>query len=126
MCALRVRALIRGDFDRAFDPHGPHRLHAILTPTTPTTAFPMAAVYGDSVLMQYADQLNVPANHAGVPGISIPAGIAEDGLPLGIQFLGPDYSEASLLRISRAYESATQDETWRQVKPGVLTLSRIP
>ena len=118
--ALRVRSLIRQDFEQAFDPQGKYRLDALLTPTTPTTAFPMAAVYGDSVLMQYADQLTVPANHAGVPGISLPGGIAPDGLPIGIQFLGADFSEGRLLQISRAFEMATQGESWRQVKPGVL------
>ncbi len=118
--ALRVRSLIRQDFEQAFDPQGKYRLDALLTPTTPTTAFPMAAVYGDSVLMQYADQLTVPANHAGVPGISLPGGIAPDGLPIGIQFLGADFSEGRLLQISRAYEQATQGEAWRQVRPAVL------
>lgn len=102
--ALLVRAMIRRDFDEAFDPHGKYRLHALLTPTTPTTAFPMGAVYGDSVLMQYADQLTVPANHAGVPGISIPAGLDDAGLPIGIQLLGADFSEATLFRLARACE----------------------
>jgi len=119
--ALRVRSLIRRDFDQAFDPQGSYRLDALLTPTTPTTAFPMAAVYGDSVLMQYADQLTVPANHAGVPGLSLPGGLDGDGLPVGIQLLGPDYSEATLLRIGRAYENATEGDEWRKVKPGVLS-----
>ena len=49
--------------------------------------------------MQYADQLTVPANHAGVPGISLPAGFDSAGLPTGIQLLGPDFSEATLLQI---------------------------
>jgi aspartyl-tRNA(Asn)/glutamyl-tRNA(Gln) amidotransferase subunit A len=115
--ALRVRTLIRRDFEQIFDPQGSHRLDALLTPTTPTTAFPMGEVYGDSVLMQYADQLTVPANHAGVPGLSMPAGFAEDGLPIGAQLLGPDFSEAALLRIGRAYELATEGEDWRQRKP---------
>ena len=118
--ALRVRSLIRRDFDEAFDPNGKYRLNALLTPTTPTTAFEMVAVYGDSVLMQYADQLTVPANHAGVPGISIPAGLDAAGLPIGIQFLGPDYSEATLLRLSYAYEQATASADWRKVRPQVL------
>jgi len=118
--ALRVRSLIRQDFEQAFDPQGKYRLDALLTPTTPTTAFPMAAVYGDSVLMQYADQLTVPANHAGVPGLSLPGGIAPDGLPVGLQLLGPDFSEGRLLQIGRAYELATEAEAWRKVRPGVL------
>jgi aspartyl-tRNA(Asn)/glutamyl-tRNA(Gln) amidotransferase subunit A len=117
--ALRVRTLIRRDFEEAFDPQGSHRLDALLTPTTPTTAFPMGEVYGDSVLMQYADQLTVPANHAGVPGLSMPVGFAEDSLPIGAQLLGPDFSEATLLRIGRAYELATEGEAWRECKPKV-------
>jgi aspartyl-tRNA(Asn)/glutamyl-tRNA(Gln) amidotransferase subunit A len=77
-------------------------------------------VYGDSVLMQYADQLTVPANHAGVPGLSLPAGFAKDGLPIGIQLLGPDFSEETLLRIGYAYEMATAADEWRQRRPPML------
>ena len=118
--ALRVRSMIRQDFERAFDPQGSYRLDALLTPTTPTSAFEMNAVYGDSVLMQYADQLTVPANHAGVPGISLPAGLDGQGLPLSIQLLGPDFSEGTLLRIGRAYEQATAGDAWRKARPKVL------
>lgn len=118
--ALQVRTLIRRDFEAIFDPAGKYRLDALLTPTTPTTAFPIGAVYGDSVSMQYADQLTVAANHAGIPGVSIPAGLDGSGLPIGIQLLGPDFSEETLLRIGRAYEMATEGESWRQVKPAVL------
>jgi aspartyl-tRNA(Asn)/glutamyl-tRNA(Gln) amidotransferase subunit A len=118
--ALRVRTLIRRDFEAAFDPHGAYRLDCLLTATTPTTAFPLGAVYGDSVLMQYADLLTVPADHAGVPGISIPAGLDRDRLPIGIQLLGPDFSEGMLLRVGRLFEMATAAEAWRQAKPMVL------
>ncbi len=118
--ALQVRSLIRNDFDVAFDPAGKYRLDALLTPTTPTSAFPVGAVYGDSVLMQYADQLTVPSNHAGVPGLSLPGGIDQDGLPVGIQLLGPDFSEARLLQIARAFEVATETEPWRQARPAIL------
>jgi len=118
--ALRVRTLIRKDFNDAFDRQGRYRLDALLTPTTPTTAFAIGDVYGDSVLMQYSDQLAVPANHAGVPAISLPGGIDQAGLPVGIQLLGPDFSEASLLQIGRAFEMATQDDAWRNVVPAVL------
>jgi aspartyl-tRNA(Asn)/glutamyl-tRNA(Gln) amidotransferase subunit A len=118
--ALRVRTMIRADFDAAFDPHGKYRLNALLTPTTPTPAFEIDAVYGDSVLMQYADQLTVPANHAGIPGISLPAGLDPAGLPLGIQLLGPDFSEGTLLRIGRAYEVATAEAGWRKARPKIL------
>ncbi len=118
--ALQVRTLIRRDFEAIYDPKGMYRLNALLTPTTPTTAFEMAAVYGDSVLMQYADQLTVPANHAGVPGISLPAGLDGQGLPIGIQLLGADYSERMLFRMARAFEMATENEDWRKEKPQVL------
>lgn len=120
MRALKVRTLIRRDFEQAFDRNGPYRLDALLTPTTPTTAFPMGAVYGDSVLMQYADQLTVPANHAGVPGLSLLGGFDQHGLPIGIQLLGPDFSEATLLRIGRAFELVTEAEAWRHKRPAML------
>jgi len=118
--ALQVRTLMRKDFEEIYDPKGKYRLDALLTPTTPTTAFEMAAVYGDSVLMQYADQLTVPANHAGVPGISLPAGLDAERLPIAIQLLGADYNEKTLFRIGRAYEMATENEEWRKEKPEVL------
>jgi aspartyl-tRNA(Asn)/glutamyl-tRNA(Gln) amidotransferase subunit A len=118
--ALRVRTLIRGDFVKAFDPQGAYRLDALLTPTTPSSAFRMGDIYGDSVKMQYADQLTVGANHAGIPGISLPAGVDGEGLPIGIQLLGPDFSEEKLLRIGRAYELATEGEPWRSRVPEVV------
>jgi aspartyl-tRNA(Asn)/glutamyl-tRNA(Gln) amidotransferase subunit A len=119
--ALRVRSLIRRDFVEAFDPAGAYRLDALLTPTTPTTAFEIGALYGDTVLMQYADLLTVPANHAGTPGLSLPAGFDGRGLPIGIQLLGADFAEAKLLRIGRAWEHQTEDEGWRSARPMVLT-----
>jgi aspartyl-tRNA(Asn)/glutamyl-tRNA(Gln) amidotransferase subunit A len=118
--ALRVRTLIRRDFDAAFDKNGPYRCDALLTPTTPTTAFELGAVYGDSVLMQYADLLTVPANHAGTPGLSIPCGLDTYGLPIGLQILGNDWEEATLLRIGAAYEQITGEEAWRKIRPLIL------
>ena len=117
--ALKVRTMIRQDFEAAFDPNGDYRVDALLTPTTPTTAFKIGDVYGDSVLMQYADQLTVPANHAGIPGVSLPGGYDADDAPIGIQLLGPDFSEANLLRIGRSFELATADEAWRNVVPEI-------
>ena len=118
--ALKVRTLIRNDFVNAFSRDGPYKLDCLISATTPTTAFKMGAIYGDSVSMQYADLLTVPANHAGIPGLSVPAGVDKTGLPIGIQFLGPDFSEANLLRIGRSYEKASADEPWRLLKPKVL------
>ena len=118
--ALRVRTLIRRDFEAAFDPNGHYRCDALLTPTTPTPAFKVGAVYGDSVLMQYADLLTVPADHAGTPGISVPCGLDSEGLPLGLQVLGKDWDEATVLRVAAAYEGATAGEAWRAARPRVL------
>lgn len=119
--ALQVRTLIRRDFDEIFNPQGKYRLQALLTPTTPTTAFRMGDVYGDSVLMQYADQLTVPANHAGIPGISFPAGYDQQGLPIGVQLLGNDFTENILLRMAYAYETVTEGDEWRKKIPPILS-----
>ena len=70
--------------------------------------------------MQYADQLTVPANHAGVPGISFPTGFDDRGLPIGIQLLGPDFSEGELLNLVHTFETETQMEPWRQDLPKVI------
>lgn len=113
--ALRVRTLIRRDFTDAFE-----QVDALLAPTTPTTAFRMEQVYGDSVSMQYADLLTVPANHAGVPALSVPAGVDHQGLPIGVQLIGPDFHEGRLLRIGRAIEQATADAEWRTARPAGL------
>ncbi|MFV2045215.1 MAG: amidase family protein, partial [Anaerolineales bacterium] len=94
-----VRTLIRADFERAFE-----QVDAVLAPTTPTTAFEIGGIYGDSVAMQYADLLTVPANHAGIPAISIPTGLDDSGLPIGMQLMGPDFSERKLLQMGRALE----------------------
>lgn len=122
MRALKVRSLIRQDFEQIFDPNGKYRLDALLTPTTPTPAFEMDAVYGDSVMMQYADQLTVPANHAGVPAISIPGGISAGGLPLGVQLIGPDFSESQLFNIAHKFEEASSGESWREAHPAIFDL----
>ena len=118
--ALKVRSMIRNDFDQVFDPQGDYRLDALLTPTTATTAFKRKAVYGNSVLMQYSDQMTVTSNHAGVPALTLPGGLDENGLPIGIQLIGNDFREDMILRIGNAYEQITADEVWRKVRPQVL------
>jgi aspartyl-tRNA(Asn)/glutamyl-tRNA(Gln) amidotransferase subunit A len=70
--------------------------------------------------MQYADLLTVPANHAGTPGLSLPAGLDRRRLPIGLQLLGPDFSESMLLRVGRAWELETESESWRAARPAVL------
>jgi aspartyl-tRNA(Asn)/glutamyl-tRNA(Gln) amidotransferase subunit A len=118
--AQKVRALIRSDFDRIFDPQGPYRLDTLLTPTTATTAFKHKAVFGNSVLMQYADQMVAPVNHAGLPAISIPGGVDGQRMPIGLQFIGNDFREDLVLRAAYGFEQATQDASWRKLKPLVL------
>ena len=122
--ALRLRTLIRRDFEAIFDPNGDYRLDALLSATTPTTAFKIGQVYGDSVLMQYADLLTVSANHAGIPALSIPAGLDASGLPIGIQLMGADFEETKLLKIGRAFEQITTDAEWRDRKPVILKNAR--
>lgn len=70
--------------------------------------------------MQYSDQMTVACNHAGVPAITIPAGLDESGLPIGIQLIGNDYREDMILRIGHTYEQNTQNAAWRSVRPQVL------
>ena len=123
--ALRVRSMIRSDFTQAFDPRGTYRLDALLTPTTPTTAFLRGEVMGDSVLMQYSDQMTVAGNHAGIPAVSIPAGLDPLGLPIGVQFFGMDFREDLILRAAYAFEQATQNAEWRGVLPQVLRGSEV-
>ena len=70
--------------------------------------------------MQYSDQLTVTTNHAGIPGLTIPVGFDDDGLPIGAQFLGADYSEGLLLRLGRAFEKMTENEDWRNRRPPLI------
>lgn len=118
--ALKVRGMIRQDFVKAFDKKGKYGLDVLLTASTPTTAYRRKEVFGNTVLMQYSDQMNVCANHAGIPAISIPAGFDAEGMPIGIQFIGPEYREDLILRASHGYEQATAAEAWRTRRPVVL------
>lgn len=118
--ASQVRAMVRQDFDLAFDATGAHKLDALLTPTTPTSAFKRAELFGDSVLMQYADQMTVSVNHAGLPAVTVPAGLDDAGLPIGIQLIGNDFREDTILRVANAYEQATSDAAWRKIRPMAL------
>ena len=99
--AQKVRMLLRQDFAKAFQ-----RCDAILTPTTPTPAFKFGAKVDDPLAMYLNDIYTVTANLAGVPGISVPCGLSSEGLPIGLQLLGPYWSEADLLRLAHAYQLA--------------------
>ena len=108
--AQQVRTLIRREFDEAFK-----RFDALVTPTSPTVAFRMGEKTEDPVQMYLSDLYTIPANMAGIPGISIPCGFA-DGLPVGLQLMGPHFSEETLLRIAHAYEQATD---WHKATPPI-------
>ena len=105
--AQRARALIRSDYDRAFDPQGPYRLDVLLTPAAPVTAFRFDRQGSDPLLIRYADQFTSPMNFAGTPGISFPAGKDKNGLPVGVQAAGYDYCESKILRAAYAAEQET-------------------
>jgi aspartyl-tRNA(Asn)/glutamyl-tRNA(Gln) amidotransferase subunit A len=103
--AQKVRTLIQRDFDQAFT-----RVDVIATPSAPTTAFKLGEKIDDPLQMYLNDVTTIPANLAGVPGISIPSGLAEeDGLPVGIQFLAPARQDARLYRVGAALEAALVD-----------------
>lgn len=99
--AQKVRTLLRQDFANAFA-----TCDAVLTPTTPTPAFKFGDKVDDPLAMYLNDIYTVTANLAGVPGISVPCGISTEGLPIGMQLLGPNWSESNLLRLAHAYQSA--------------------
>ena len=99
--AQKVRRLIKQDFDTAFE-----TVDAILTPATPTAAFPVGRKVDDPVTNYLNDVFTVPANLAGLPGMALPAGLNSDGLPLGLQILGRPFDEASLYSIGRVIEDA--------------------
>ncbi len=104
--AQKVRTLIQRDFDEAFA-----RVDVIATPSAPTTAFRLGEQLDDPMQMYLNDVTTIPANLAGVPGISIPSGLAdEDGLPVGIQFLAPAREDARLYRVGAALEALLVDE----------------
>ena len=107
--AQRARALIRSDYDRIFDPNGEYRLDVLLTPSTPTAAFPFGSGESGSVAIQYADQFTSPMNFAGTPGISFPVGFNSEGLPIGVQAAGYDFCESKILRAAFAVEQALPD-----------------
>jgi aspartyl-tRNA(Asn)/glutamyl-tRNA(Gln) amidotransferase subunit A len=99
--AQKVRRLIKQDFDTAYE-----RVDAILTPATPTAAFPVGRKVDDPVTNFLNDVFTVPANLAGLPGMAVPAGLNADGLPLGLQILGRPFDEATLYSIGRVIEDA--------------------
>ena len=108
--AQQARTLIRQDFDRVFQD-----VDALVTPTSPVTAFKIGEKTGDPVQMYLIDVCTLPVNIAGLPGLSVPCGFS-DGLPVGMQFIGPHFSEETLLRTAHAYEAATE---WSSARPEI-------
>jgi aspartyl-tRNA(Asn)/glutamyl-tRNA(Gln) amidotransferase subunit A len=106
--AQKVRTLIRQEFDHAFQ-----RFDALITPTSPTVPFKIGERVDNPMQMYLSDVCTLPINIAGIPALTVPAGFSA-GLPVGMQFLGPPFSEETLLRIGYAYEQATD---WHKRRP---------
>jgi len=106
--AMKIRTLIKKDFDQVFS-----KVEVIMSPVSPNPPFKIGERINDPLKMYLSDVLTVTANLAGIPGLSIPAGFV-NGLPVGIQFLGPQFSEELLFQVGDAYEQATD---WQQRRP---------
>ncbi|HEX3149250.1 MAG TPA: Asp-tRNA(Asn)/Glu-tRNA(Gln) amidotransferase subunit GatA [Gemmataceae bacterium] len=109
--ALKVRRLIKNDFDQAFA-----ACDVIMGPTAPTAAFKVGEKTADPLAMYLSDIYTISCNLAGIAGISIPCGFTNNGLPIGLQIQGPPFAEAKMLRIARMYEAATD---WHTRRPNV-------
>ncbi len=104
--ARRVRSLIARDFAQAYE-----TVDAILTPTAPSPAFGLGDKMDDPIAMYLNDVFTVPASLAGLPGISVPAGLSKDGLPLGLQILGKAFDEETVFKVGGVLEEAAGFET---------------
>jgi aspartyl-tRNA(Asn)/glutamyl-tRNA(Gln) amidotransferase subunit A len=109
--AMQVRTMIKNDFDQVFS-----QCDVLLTPTTPTTAFKIGEKADNPLEMYLSDIFTVPVNIAGLPGISIPCGYDNKGLPIGLQLISQPLTEAKLLKTAYAYEQAAQ---CHNEKPGL-------
>ncbi len=99
--AQKIRRLILQDFEKAFE-----QCDALLTPTAPSSAFAIGENEDDPIKMYLNDVFTVPASLAGLPGLSVPAGLSENGLPLGLQVIGKAWDEQTVLQVGRAIEQA--------------------
>jgi aspartyl-tRNA(Asn)/glutamyl-tRNA(Gln) amidotransferase subunit A len=106
--AQQVRTLIRREFAEAFS-----KFDALITPTSPTVAFRLGEKTQDPLSMYLSDICTIPANIGGLPGISVPGGFSE-GLPVGLQVIGPQFGDSTVLRVAYAYEQATD---WHKKHP---------
>ena len=112
--AQKVRALILKDFTDAFS-----KVDALLTPTTPTGAFAQGEKMDDPVAMYLNDVFTVPASMAGVPGMSVPAGLDAQGLPLGLQVIGRPFDEETVFAVSQVIENAAAFSALPAIRAGV-------
>jgi aspartyl-tRNA(Asn)/glutamyl-tRNA(Gln) amidotransferase subunit A len=101
--AQRVRTLIIRDFARAYE-----QFDVLLSPTSPTVAFPLGAKSADPLAMYLSDVCTIPTNLAGHPAMSVPFGTGEGGLPIGVQVLAPALGEGVMFRTARVLEEAAQ------------------
>jgi aspartyl-tRNA(Asn)/glutamyl-tRNA(Gln) amidotransferase subunit A len=101
--ASRVRTLIRDDFAKAFE-----KCDVIVTPTAPTAAFKLGEKVDDPLQMYLSDIFTIPCNLAGIPGLSLPCGFTQEGLPIGLQILGNHFQEEKILRAAYAFEQNTE------------------
>lgn len=99
--AQKVRTLIKRDFDEAWS-----KVDVVLTPTTPSPAFAFGEKTGDPIAMYLEDIFTVTVNMAGLPGLSVPAGLSSEGTPLGLQLIGKPFDEETLFRAAQAVEDA--------------------
>jgi aspartyl-tRNA(Asn)/glutamyl-tRNA(Gln) amidotransferase subunit A len=106
--ALKVRRLIKNDFDQAFA-----ACDVVMGPTAPTAAFKVGEKTSDPLAMYLSDIYTISCNLAGIAGISIPCGFTKAGLPIGLQIQAPPFGEEKLLRVARMYEAATDWHTRR-------------
>ncbi|MBI5902448.1 MAG: Asp-tRNA(Asn)/Glu-tRNA(Gln) amidotransferase subunit GatA [Deltaproteobacteria bacterium] len=109
--ASQVRTLVRDDFSAAF-----RTCDVIATPTAPTAAFRFGEKIEDPLTMYLSDIFTISCNLAGIPGISVPCGFTKDGLPVGLQILGREFDEGTVLRAAYAYEQATG---WHKRRPAI-------
>lgn len=107
--ALKVRTLIKQDFDAVFK-----EFDCIITPTSPTPAFKIGEKVEDPLKMYLSDIYTISANLAGIPAISIPCGFTKKGLPVGLQILAKPFAEETLFKVAYTYE---QNTSWHKMKP---------
>jgi aspartyl-tRNA(Asn)/glutamyl-tRNA(Gln) amidotransferase subunit A len=100
--ASQVRTLLRRDFDQAFQ-----TCAVLATPVAPTPAFRLGEKVDDPLTMYLSDIFTISANLAGIPGLSLPCGVSQGGLPIGLQLLGPHFGEPQILQVAFAFEQAT-------------------